>query len=279
MGMQNGPVAMGGPDGPANADSRNRRTDGPANADIRNRRKKGLGTYDWRGPLDTAGDTLNQFAEGRPYQSPWQWGQASDTASQFARDGRPVDYQSWWNAQQPVLQRTIEDQSKQAAEQAGLAGTRWGTPLQRNISDISGRETASTFGDFMGMSLGGEEAARGRQQQAVNQLQGLGQGYTGLENQMRQEQLRAAGMLPGLAQTGYGIQSDIAKNLINGGMGAQGMNQAALGNLLNIWGQQNPNLAMLLQSGIGGLGTPSNWAQQQYAPSDFSSFWNNLIPF
>ncbi len=93
MGMQNGPVAMGGPDGPANADSRNRRT-------------KGLGTYDWRGPLDTAGDTLNQFAEGRPYQSPWQWGQASDTASQFARDGRPVDYQSWWNAQQPVLQRT-----------------------------------------------------------------------------------------------------------------------------------------------------------------------------
>jgi hypothetical protein len=242
-------------------------------------RTGGLGMYGWRPPIDMAGQVLGGYAQGIPYNAPWQWGQASDVASQFAQSGNPVDYQRWWDAQQPVLQRTIEDQSKQAAEQAGLAGSRWSTPLQRNIADISGRETANTFGNFMGMSLAGEEAAKGRQQQAINQLQGLGTGYAGLENRMRQEALQAAGMLPGVAQTGYGIQSDIAKNLMQGGMGAQGMNQQALGNLLNIWGQQNPTLAMLLQSGIGGLGTPTNWAQQQYAPSGWSQFMDNIIPF
>lgn len=239
----------------------------------------GMGTYDWRQPLDMAQNTLGQFAGGMPYNTPWQWGQASDVASQFAEGGMPVDYQGWWDAQQPVLQRTIEDQAKQQAEQAGLAGSRWSTPLQRNISDIAGRETANTYGQFMGMSLQGQEAARQRQQQAVNQLQSLGQGNVGLENMMRQQQMQAAGMLPGLSQTGYGIQSDIARNLMQGGMGQQGMNQQALSNLLNIFGQQNPSLAMLLQGGIGGMGTPSNWAQQQYTQSPFSQFWNNMMPF
>ena len=237
-----------------------------------------MNTYDWRGPLDTAGDTLNQFAQGMPYNSPWQWGQASDVASQFAQNGMPVNYSSWWEAQQPVLQRTIEDQSKQQAEQAGLSNSRWSTPLQRNISDIAGRETANTFGQFMGMDLQGQEMAKQRQQQAINQLQSLGQSNVGLENMMRQEQLQAAGMLPGLSQTGYGIQSDIARQLMQGGMGMQNMNQQALGNLLNIFGQQNPTLAMLLQAGMGGLGTPSNWAQQQYSQSPWDQFMN-MLPF
>ena len=240
---------------------------------------QGMGTYDWRAPLDQAGQTLGQFASGMPYQQPWQWGQASDVASQFAQNGAPVDYSSWWEAQQPVLQRTISDQSKQQAEQAGLGGSRWSTPLQRNISDIAGRETANTFGQFMGMDLQGQEMAKQRQQQAINQLQSLGQGNVGLENMMRGEQMQAAGMLPGLSQTGYGIQSDIARQLMQGGMGMQGMNQQALGNLLNIFGQQNPTLAMLLQAGMGGLGTPSNWAQQQYSQSPFSQFLSGLMPF
>ena len=239
----------------------------------------GLGTYDWRTPLDMAQQTMGQFAGGMPYNTPGQWGQASNVASQFAQNGMPVDYQSWWDAQQPILQRTINDQSMQAAEQAGLAGSRWSTPLQRNITDISGRETANTFGNFMGMSLQGQEAARQRQQQGVNQLQSLGQGYVGLENMMRGEQMGAAGMLPGLSQTGYGIQSDIARNLMQGGAGVQGMNQQALGNLMNIFMQQNPSLAMLLQGGIGGLGTPTNWAQQQYSPSGFNQFFDNILPF
>ena len=250
----------------------------PPSSDGR-RDAQGMGTYDWREPLSQAQNTLGQFASGMPYNAPWQWGQASDVASQFAEGGSPVDYQGFWDAQQPVLQRTIEDQSKQQAESLGLGGARWSTPLQRNIADISGRETASAWQEHTGRALQGQEMAKQRQQQAINQLQGLGQGYVGLEDMMRQQQMQAAGMLPGLSQTGYGIQSDIAKNLMQGGMGQQGMNQRALGNLLNIFGQQNPTLAMLLQAGMGGLGTPSNWAQNQYTQSPFSQFLSGILPF
>lgn len=259
------PIPYGQPQAPPSSDGR--------------RDAQGMGTYDWREPLSQAQNTLGQFASGMPYNAPWQWGQASDVASQFAESGSPVDYQGFWDAQQPVLQRTIEDQAKQQAESLGLGGARWSTPLQRNIADISGRETASAWQEHTGRALQGQEMAKQRQQQAINQLQGLGQGYVGLEDMMRQQQMQAAGMLPGLSQTGYGIQSDIAKNLMQGGMGQQGMNQRALGNLLNIFGQQNPTLAMLLQAGMGGLGTPSNWAQNQYTQSPFSQFLSGILPF
>ena len=191
--------------------------------------------YDWLSPMNKATDIMGGIAES----------------------GSPVDYSGWWGANLPKMQRTIEDQSKNAAEMMGLGGMRWSTPLQRNITDITGRETNSAWSDFAKMSLGGQEAAK-------------------------QRQLQAAGALPGISQAGYGIQSNIANALMGAGQGATNFNQQQLGNLLNLWGQNNPTLQTWLQSALGGLGGQSNFAQQQYSPSWLSQLFGGLgsaLPF
>jgi len=189
-------------------------------------------TYDWKGPMDYATNVMGGIAQ----------------------EGSPVDYSGWWGANLPAMQRTIEDQSKQAAEQFGLGGMRYSTPLQRNITDITGRETGNAWSDFYKMSLGGREAAK-------------------------QRQLQAAGGLSGISQAGYGIQSDIASKLMGGGQSAMNTNQQQLMNLLGIFNQNNMTLPMWMQSGLGGLGTNTNFGQQQYSPGGLSQFLQGLFPW
>lgn len=101
---------------------------------------------------------------------PEQWTTGANTLTQMTETGMPTDISAWYQEQLPVWQQQNADESMRLAELAGVGGTRWGTPLQRNILDYATRSANELNAQAMGKQLEAEEAARQRQIEAANQL-------------------------------------------------------------------------------------------------------------
>jgi len=173
-------------------------------------------------------------------QYPWAWEQASGVLGPMSETGMPADWDPWYQQAKQVAQTDIQDQISQAAEQAGLSGLRWSTPLGRSAQDIAGRRMAELGQEWTSQQLGALENARGRQLQSTGQLAGLGQNYADYENMLAQ----------GAYQTGQGL------------MGAeQGIYDKQMQEFMRLAAENNPWLSMLFQLGTG------QGVAQQYQPS------------
>ena len=111
---------------------------------------------------------FNQF----PYPS--QWGEASDFWSKMMESGMPTDISPWWKSQQQAAGQQITRAGKEAAEQFGLGGMRYSTPLGQQLGRIGAETTAGIMPQYWGMGMQAQEAARGRQMGAAQNLFGAG---------------------------------------------------------------------------------------------------------
>ena len=183
-----------------------------------------------------------------PY--PEQWQTASDVWTRFA-EGLPTDVSQWWEAQQPVLQRTISDQAKQMAEQMGLGGLRYSTPMTYQLSDITGRETANLWAQLAQNQLGLTEAAKDRGMAAAGGLAGLGQQY-------------------------LNAPQDWASRMYGMGAGMTGLGQDALGRSYQDWMRMTPEMSPWLAQAMGFAGLQNQMMPQQYQQSFLSQLLNAL---
>ena len=212
---------------------------------------------EWQGGEDWGQGWTSGFEMESPGEFPYpqQWQTASDVMTQFA-EGLPTSTETWWEAQQAPLERRISDLSKQAAEQMGLGGLRWSTPLTRNIADITGRETADLWSNLATQQLGLTEAAKNRG-------------------------LQAAGMLSGLGQQYLQAPQDWASQMYQMGAGMTGLGQQGLDRSYQDWlrttAENNPWLAQAL----GFAGLQSQMVPQQYQQSFLSQllgFGGSILP-
>jgi len=155
------------------------------------------------------------------------------------------------------------DQINQAAEQAGLSGTRWSSPLGRTAQDIAGRTMAKTGLEWTGREMDALEAARGRQMQGINQLQGFGAGEAQLGESARNRALSAAGGLQGLGQDYLQAPQDWAERLYGMGTGQYAQSQSALDKYYKDYMRMTPENNPWLQMAMGLTGEsqsqPSQW--------------------
>ncbi len=111
---------------------------------------------------------FNQF----PY--PKQWGEASDFWSKMLETGMPTDISDWWKSQQTKAGYDITRAGKQAAEEFGLGGMRYSTPLGQQLGRIGAETTAGIMPEYWRMGMGAQEAGRQRQMQSAQNLWGAG---------------------------------------------------------------------------------------------------------
>lgn len=245
---------------------------------------------------DEAGKGMRDVSQtGYATPIPWQWTSGSEFAKGMMETGLPTSQDEWYQQAKGIAQTDIEDAIKQAAEQAGLSGLRWSTPMGRSAQDIAGRTMANVGLEWTGREMDALEQARQRQLAASQQMYGYGQGMAGLKeaaagrqmqglgmmgdlgsqianmrNQAQNRQLQAAGMLQGMGQDYLRAPQDWAAQMYQMGTGMQGQQQSAYDRayqeFLRMTMENNPWMAQAL--GFSGL--QSNMAPQQYQPSFLS---------
>jgi len=107
-----------------------------------------------------------------PYPS--QWGEASDFWSKMLETGMPTDISPWWKSQQEAAGQQITRAGKEAAEQFGLGGMRYSSPLGQQLGRIGAETTAGIMPQYWQMGMQAQEAAKGRQMGSAGMLAGLG---------------------------------------------------------------------------------------------------------
>jgi hypothetical protein len=229
--------------------------------------------YPWQ--WQTASNVLGRFAEGLPTAMPWQWGYGSDVAAQMAETGMPASQAEWYQQAKGVAETDILDAIKQAAEQAGLKGTRWGRPLGRTAQDIAGRTMGRVGLEWTGRELAAQEAARQRQMQALPQMYQFGAGTAGLTEAAKQRGLQAAGMLPGIGQQYLQAPQDWAQRMMGMGGMMQGLGQQGLERARQEVMRRFPESSPWYQL-AGGLTQPGGMIPQQYQPSGFGQLLGGL---
>jgi hypothetical protein len=195
--------------------------------------------------------------QGQGFQFPIEWDVASEMAGNMARTGLPANWSPWYQQAKQRVNYQVKDAIDQAAEQAGLGGTRWSSALGRTAQDIASRRHADLGTAFTGQQLGALENARARQLQAGGLLQGLGQGYLNAPMNW--------------AQMMYGM-----------GSGQQGMHQGAMDRQRQELMRQYPEYNPWLQQAFGFSGMNSQMMPQQYQPSGFGQMLGGLgsiLPF
>jgi hypothetical protein len=230
---------------------------------------------------NTASNVLQGYAQGQGgVNAPTEWNQASNNATNMARTGNATSASDAYMKAKQVAQTDTTDAIKQAAEQAGLGGTRWSSSMGRNAQDIAGRRMAELGSNFAQQEMGAQEAARGRQMEANNQLFGVGSGFAGLDTDTRNRALTATGQLQGLGQNMTRYPMELANQAAGMGGQLQGINQGALNNtyqdFLRGATENNPWLAKALGMATG------QGQQQQYTPGAGSQILGglgSLLPF
>ena len=219
----------------------------------------GGGSFDWsqffnqpQGGQEGQGWTEGgEMQEPGAFPYPEQWGTASDVFTRFA-EGLPTDTGSWWEAQQAPFERRISDQVKQMAEQMGLGGLRYSTPMTHQIADITGRESANMWSQLADRQLSLTEAAKNRGMQAAGGLTGLGQQY-------------------------LNAPQDWAQRMYGMGQGMTGMGQQGLDRAYQDWGRMTPEQNPWFGQAMGFAGMQNQMTPQQYQQSPFSQFLSALM--
>ena len=226
------------------------------------------GAFPYPQEWDTASNALTGFTQGTPTATPDIWNQGASIASQMGQTGMPTDTSPAYLAAQQVVQQDTVDAIQQAAEQAGLTGLRWSTPMGRSAQDIAGRNMAQLGAAWTQQEMGAQEAARNRQLQGTSQMYDFGAGTAGLQESASNRALQASGMLPGLGQMYLNAPQDWAQQMYGMGSGMQQQGQSALNNYMNeflrLAPENSPWLQQIMQyanpsMGMGGA--------QQYQPS------------
>jgi len=203
--------------------------------------------------------SMNPPAGGSPYgtgagmttvQTPPEWDVASGTYGYYTQ-GQPVMNQDWYGAHLAQAQQNIEREAKQRMEQAGLTGTRWSTPAQRQIADVSGQYMTGLQANYADMYQNAMENAANRAMQAASGLSSLGQQYFQAPMSW--------------AQQAYGL-----------GSAQQGLRQSALDRLYSYFREQTPEASPWTQQASGYASLLSNMVPQQYQPSGFSQFLGGI---
>jgi len=188
--------------------------------------------------------------ESQPFPYPEQWNTASNVFTNFA-EGLPTSTDAWWEAQQAPFERTISDQVKQMAEQMGLGGLRYSTPMTHQIADITGREAGNLYGNLATQQLGLTEAAKDRGMQAAGALTGLGQQY-------------------------LNAPQDWAQRMYGMGAGMTGLGQQGLDRAYQDWMRMTPEYNPYFAQAMGFGGMQSQMTPQQYQPSFLSQLFGAL---
>lgn len=209
------------------------------------------------GEWDTASQVAQNYAYGFPTQNPWEW----DAAAQSTTN------QPWYEAMKGVVQTDTNDQIKQAAEQAGLSGMRWSTPLGRTAQDISGRNMAQLGTQWAGMEQQAKEAAQGR-------LMQTGSNKAGLQESARDRALQATGLLSQLGGQKTDYARGLAGDLMSGGGQMAGQTNQMAQNIYNQFLKSTPEGNPWLQAALGLGSTPGT--PQTYQQSGGSSLLSGL---
>ena len=231
---------------------------------------------------DIAGRTLAGLAQGIPQAQPSAWGTVENIGTQMAQTGMPTPQTEWYQRAKGVAETDITDAIKQAAEQAGLRGARWSTPLGRTAQDIAGRTMANVGLEWTGRELEAQEQARARQLSALSQLYGLGTGQVGLGENALNRALQAAGGLGTLGQRYAQLPMDVAQQAFNQGLAMMQARQAQLSPIYQEFLRRTPEASPWLQYGFQATQMPFQMTQQQYQPSGLTSglgILGSLIPF
>lgn len=146
---------------------------------------------EWEQARSVLGDVMGG---GFTRDDPAAWGTAINAATDLAGTGGRADLDPWYQSAKGVAQTDIQDSIKEAAEQAGLGGMRWSSPLGRSAQDIAGRRMESFASDYLGKELAANEAAQNRRLSASSLLGTLGGQQAGLQNEDIQNILGATGM-------------------------------------------------------------------------------------
>ena len=191
------------------------------------------------------------------------WGMAKARAQQMLGTGEPVDISGWWEAQKPVYAQSYEDQMRQMAEEAGLGGMRWSSPLQRNIADMIRRGETQLTAEAMTKQLSAEEAAKQRVLETMGVLGQIGAGESQAGMAGAANKMAAIQSLLGAGQSEAELSMNLANQLAGMGTGLYGMEQSQYEDIYNPpWMQYGTQLA-----GQAAQGRP-----QTYQPS----IWENL---
>ena len=216
----------------------------------------------WTQAQQMSGDIADT---GMRSAAPWAWTRSQELANQMAKqEGKSVGQDPWYEQAKAVAQTDIEDAIKEAAEQAGLSGLRWSTPMGRSAQDIAGRTMGRVGLEWTGRELDALEQARQREQQAVNQLMGIGQGIAGLDEAAKARQMQAIQNLMGIGEGVAGLgesarnrQMQYGNMLMGVGQGISGLESQSMDRALQAAG-------MLPQLGQMYLNAPQDWAQQMF---------------
>lgn len=137
------------------------------------------------------------------FPMPSQWGEASDFWSKMLSEGgMPTDIEPWWKSQQTKAGYDITRAGQEAAEQFGLGGMRYSTPLGQQLGRIGAETTAGIMPRYWELGMGAQEAAKGRQMSAAQNLFGaggemarfpmeVGERMLGMSGEYQQQQMRA----------------------------------------------------------------------------------------
>jgi hypothetical protein len=196
---------------------------------------------------DTATNVATNYAYGYPTQSPWEW----DAAAQATTN------QPWYDAMKGVVETNTSDAIKQAAEQAGLGGMRWSTPMGRTAQDIAGRNQAQLGTTWAGMESAAKEAAQGR-------LMQTGTNKAGLQESARDRALQASGLLSTLGGQTTDYARGVASDLMSGGSTMAGQSNQEAQNIYNQFLKSTPEGNPWLQAALGigsASGTPTTYDQ------------------
>jgi len=224
------------------------------------------------------------YGGGGKIQTPSSWTTGMEALTPMAQTGQPVSSDEWWSATQGVTNREIEDAIKNAAEQAGLGGMRWSTPLGYTAQDISGKYMGEATQQWADREMAAQEAAKQRQLEATNQLYQYGQGQYQMdkdalarrqaaanaaasaaryaEAQRTAQMNNAASALMGLGGQKAGLGLDVTNAMYNMGTGMQSSQQNAINSSYN-----NPYMTYANQY----LASQPSGQQQTYQPSTASN--------
>jgi hypothetical protein len=249
-----------------------------------------------------AGFLPDVMKQGLPTDIPWAWSQAQQYINELAKgEGMPTSQDPWYQQAKTVAQQDIEDAIKQASEQAGLAGLRFSTPLGRSAQEIAAQRMGEVGLEWTGRELDALEAARARQQEAYNQLLGLGQGVAGLGESAAGRQMQALGLmqglgggLAGLEEAGLDRQLQAANSLLpyanaylqwpqdwsqqmyEMGAGMTSLQQQAMDRAYQDWLRTTPEASTWLANAMGYAGLDSAMAPTQYQQSTLSQLLSSI---
>ncbi len=182
------------------------------------------------------GTTMPDYSN---YWTPSAWDTLEGLYGQMAQTGRPVDVSGIYGPLQAQGQRNLQETARGLAEQFGLGGLRYSTPLQYQLTQESERMNENLQSQMAQAQIAAQESAMGRTLPAMS-------GLMNLSNMQWNAPFQLSSSLLGNELTQQQI------------LGLQNQNQ------------MNPWMAYLLSA----LGTGAGTSPQMYQPNN--SIWNIL---